>query len=222
MSYAPLSPPWANGSAGGTALDATRFDHMDDGIKEASDRLDVVEPAVAAKTVVSVDGTPVSTFAVNTTPVTAEDVGAAPAQAAGVRLYALSTNQALTNLNATQINLTNIEYNDDTSFYTVDLTANTITVLRAGLYLAGWSVKFAGGSAGQRYSSVSVNGSIVREAGSKIADATAAASARGSDSIRLAAGAVVDLRAYVDGGAGVTVAGAFLYETGLSLAFLGE
>lgn len=40
---------WQNGPAGGTPLSKLRLDHMEAGIEEASDRLDVVEPALATK-----------------------------------------------------------------------------------------------------------------------------------------------------------------------------
>lgn len=41
MSY--TKQTWANGSGGGTPRNATRLNHQEDGIKEASDRLDVLE-----------------------------------------------------------------------------------------------------------------------------------------------------------------------------------
>jgi hypothetical protein len=42
---------WANGSGGGTARNATRLNHQEDGIKEASDRLDVLETlSISAQT----------------------------------------------------------------------------------------------------------------------------------------------------------------------------
>lgn len=40
MAYTPQT--WVNGSAGGTPLSATRLQHADDGIAEASNRLDVL------------------------------------------------------------------------------------------------------------------------------------------------------------------------------------
>ena len=41
MSY--TKQTWTNGSAGGTPRNATRLNYQEDGIKEASDRLDVLE-----------------------------------------------------------------------------------------------------------------------------------------------------------------------------------
>jgi hypothetical protein len=39
---------WADGPLGGTPRSAARLTHQEDGIKEASDRLDVLEPAAVA------------------------------------------------------------------------------------------------------------------------------------------------------------------------------
>lgn len=39
---------WANGPGGGTPRSAARLQHQEDGIKEASDRLDALEPEVSA------------------------------------------------------------------------------------------------------------------------------------------------------------------------------
>lgn len=46
MSY--TKQTWADGPQGGTPRSAARLTHQEDGIKEASDRLDVLEPAVAS------------------------------------------------------------------------------------------------------------------------------------------------------------------------------
>jgi hypothetical protein len=39
---------WVDGTGGGTPRSAARLAHQEDGIKEASDRLDVLEPATVA------------------------------------------------------------------------------------------------------------------------------------------------------------------------------
>jgi hypothetical protein len=136
------------------------------------------------------------------------------------RIRASSAGQTITSGSLDRIVLNTLDFNDSTSYFTTDVvTTRSITVVKAGLYGVNYELKFSGGSSGQRYASIYVNGAIVRESGTGSATAT---SISGSTTMRLSASDVVDLRGFVDGGSTVTVVSSQPYETGLTLTHLGS
>lgn len=176
----------------------------------------MIGPGGGGGTQVSVDGVPVSTLDIDSTPLAATGVAGK-----GMRVYASGTGQSLTSNSIQALDINTTEYNDDTSIYNVDLTGNTVLVNVAGLYMMAWSLKFTGGAAGQRVALVRKDfTTVVREAQRQVAGSLTD-SVRGSDTIRLAAGTYLELGAYVDGGSSVSVVSDILAATGLSLAYLG-
>jgi hypothetical protein len=120
--------------------------------------------------------------------------------ARGVKIRAANAGQTALSGVETVIDFNVTDYNDDTSLYTVSLAANTITVANAGLYVVGASVRVGIAAApGERSSLIGVDGSTVTEfnlpvgAGSPCVLPT-------TSLLKLAAGAVIDLRLYSTGG----------------------
>lgn len=134
-----------------------------------------------------------------------------------VRVYASATGQTITSGATPTVDLNTTEFNDDTSLYVVDLTANTITVATTGNYVSAYSGKFSGGTAGGRYVVLKRNGTIIREAG---AEGQTVSTASGAAILALTAGDVITLAAYADGGTTTNLTTSQLYHTGLSLAQL--
>lgn len=151
------------------------------------------------------------------------EVGANGAVGHAVRCYRSGGPQGITDATDTVIDLTATEYNDDPAGFTVALAANTITVVRAGLYFCSWEVGFTGGSPGERVTSLLVDGGSARQCGSPAAATGEALLIRtsGSAILRLNAGQVLSLGVYVSGGTGASVRGTQVFDTGLTIAHLG-
>lgn len=157
----------------------------------------------------------------NSEPATWDDPTSAadtPPPAFGVRAYADNTSQSVSSGSYDPVDLNTTEYNERPSLYTVDLTANTVTVAEGGLYLATFEGQFTGGSAGLRVIALEVNATQVNEA-------SATGTTLGvnkTTSLRLDAGDAVRLMAYVDGGAGVDLETSSPWNVGLALVRLGS
>lgn len=205
---------WTDGT---TPITAAQLNRVETGVESMDNRTTTLE--AAGSTAVTIDGTPAATLAISSVAVTAADVGALSGTTKAIRLWANASGQSLPSGSITTVALAATEFNTDTAYYTV--ASNTITVVNPGKYLAGWSVKFQGGAAGERASLVAVSGSVAREAQKQVSG-TLVDSARGSDVIRTtAANATVQLQMWVSGGTAITVVGTSLAETGLSLTYLG-
>jgi hypothetical protein len=111
-----------------------------------------------------------------------------------------------------------VDFNDSAAYYTTNLTTNSIAVTLAGLYLIQWEITYEPSNSGERTASLTVNGSTSRQAGSVTATFLRQP---GVTVLRLAAGDVITLSAYVDGGAAVNVRGTADRDTGLTVARIG-
>lgn len=132
------------------------------------------------------------------------------------RVYASSSGQSIADGDFDAINVTHTDFNDDVSYFTIDLTANTVTAVRAGLYSVSYSLKFAGGSTGARYASISNGGTQLHETGSL----GTYMAISGNAILRLGASTALHLSGYVEGSS-VDVDSSSPWETGFTVAWLG-
>jgi hypothetical protein len=109
------------------------------------------------------------------------------------------------------------EFNDDPVLYT--LAGNAVTVHEPGLYEAIWALTLNGGTAGERSSTVRVNGADRAEAAGS---GNSKLGLSGAAPLRLATNDVVTLSAYVTGGTNVSVVDTDSWKTGLSLIRIGD
>jgi len=134
------------------------------------------------------------------------------------RIYR-NTTQTITAGSIQGVTLNTAGANDDTQYFSTDLAAGKITVLQAGSYLVSWAIRFSAATSGERYSSISVNGTANTrfESGGTRADLH---TVTGSAPLRLATNDFVNLCAFVSG-ASVDVQGSNSFHTWMALVRLG-
>lgn len=134
-----------------------------------------------------------------------------------VRVYANSTGQSYSNFQLATVDLNATDFNTDTSLFDVDLTANTITVSQAGLYLVMAQVKAGdAGATGQRYAGIQISGFLGRETGATYSGVTTVAVL---GVISLAADDDLSLSFYTDNA--LTLVTTPDFATGITVALLG-
>lgn len=151
---------------------------------------------------------------IDTTPITAADFGLAVPE--GVRAYANATGQVVTaGAYPVYLDLNALEFNENTSLFTVDLAGNRVTVNEAGLFMASWDVNYSD-SAGLREAYLTKNG------GNAISAAAAGAGGLTYRSypLRLAPGDYVQVICYVEGANQTLITNA-PFRCGLALHRLG-
>lgn len=119
----------------------------------------------------------------------------------------------------TVVPLTTAEYIDDAASYAVE--SGKIRVKRSGLYDLAYGMNFVGGTSGARNVQVTRNGDtaaeMIRESGAVGTNARPG----GAGAIRLAAGDLIGLTVYVDGGTAVTCEGTYVKDIGIDLIRIG-
>lgn len=169
-------------------------------------------PAGTLASNVTVDGVHVDTLTLDSTPIAITGVAGK-----GMRVYANATGQTYTNFELSPVDVNATDFNDDTSLYTVDLTANTVTVAAGGLFLVKAQVKSAvAGTTSQRFTSLYVNGVLVRESGLFTDGGTAIC----LDVLRLSASDYVTMYFYTDTACSLVTD--HIYCTGLTIAMIGN
>lgn len=168
-------------------------------------------------TEVSVDGTPVSTLSIDSTPLAVTGVAGK-----AVRAYALNTSQTFASSAITAVHLNTLDFNDDTNLYGVNLTTGVATIKASGLYLVNYAVKYSGGAAGERSAVLRWNGSsYVRE--SQGWETTTNTSSRGGTAIlRLSANDTLELTIWVSGGTAVNIVDSNSSFTSMTVACIGS
>lgn len=191
------------------------------GVSTLSELTDVSTTGATVGQIPSVDGvSPLHMSFVNidelvdTTPVTAADFGLA--QVKGARAYGSSTGQTITSgAYPVYLDLNTVEFNDDPTLFSVDLTGDRLVALEGGVFLVSWDVNYSDAS-GLREAYISKNGGNALSA--------AAAGAGGltyrSYPMRLAADDYVQVICYVEG-ADVPLITNAPFRCGLALTRIG-
>jgi hypothetical protein len=152
---------------------------------------------------------------IDTTPVAPADFGLVVPQ--GSRAYAATTGQTITaGAYPVYLDLNTVDYNDSSGLFTIDLTANKITVLSGGLYLASWEVSYTESTGGLREAYLAKNGGDALTS----AGATVSGLAYRMTPLRLAANDYVQVICYVEGTNATLITNA-AFRCGLALHRIG-
>lgn len=163
-------------------------------------------------------GVPPITVAYNDTLGTLTIGSASGPVGAQCRIYRTGT-QTVTAGSIQGVTLNTAGANDDAQYFSTTLASGRITALQAGSYWASWAMRFGAATSGERYASISVNGTANTrfEAGGTRADLHTVV---GSAPLRLVGGDYVNLCAFVSG-ASVDIQGSAAFHTWLALTRLG-